>query len=91
MSADGRTAIQALILVSTRGKLIAERLGFDRGTIHRELNRGKADASSLHEGYLATRANDRARTSATGPASIDAWLGSDASSSLWRAVIDGLR
>ena len=61
LSADDRTAIQALILVNTRVTLIAERLGFNRGTIYRELNRGKADAASLREGYRATRAHDRAR------------------------------
>jgi IS30 family transposase len=33
LSADDRTAIQALILVKTKVKLIAERLGFSRGTI----------------------------------------------------------
>jgi IS30 family transposase len=61
LSADDRTAIQALILVKTKVALIAERLGFSRATIYRELNRGKADPTALRDGYRATRAHDRAR------------------------------
>jgi IS30 family transposase len=91
LSADDRTAIQALILVNTRVKLIAERLGFNRGTIYRELNRGKADATSLREGYRATRAHDRARAKRRWAGFHRRKLGSNTSSPLWRAVIDGLR
>jgi IS30 family transposase len=91
LSADDRTAIQALILVNTRVKLIAERLGFSPATIYRELNRGKADETSLREGYRATRAHDRARAKRHWAGFHRRKLGSDTSSPLWRTVIDGLR
>lgn len=91
VSADDRTAIQALILVNTRVKLIAEQLGFSPATIYRELNRGKADETSLREGYRATRANDRARAKRHWAGFHRRKLGADTSSPLWRTVIDGLR
>ena len=91
LSADDRTVIQALILVNTRVKLIAERLGFSPATIYRELNRGKADETSLREGYRATRANDRARAKRHWAGFHRRKLGADTSSPLWRTVIDGLR
>ena len=91
LSADDRTAIQALILVNTRVKLIAQQLGFSPATIYRELNRGKADETSLREGYRATRAHDRARAKRHWAGFHRRKLGSDTSSPLWRTVIDGLR
>ncbi|MES2714968.1 MAG: IS30 family transposase [Pseudomonadota bacterium] len=91
LSADDRTAIQALSLIKTQVKLIAEQLGFSRSTIYRELNRGKADETSLREGYRATRANDRARAKCHWAGFHRRKLGSDTSSPLWRTVIDGLR
>lgn len=91
LSADDRTAIQALILVKTQVRLIAERLGFSRATIYRELNRGKADETSLREGYRATRAHDRACAKRHWAGFRRRKLGSDTSSALWRTVIDGLR
>jgi IS30 family transposase len=90
-SADDRTAIQALILVKTRVKLIAQQLGFCPATIYRELNRGKADGTSLREGYRATRANDRARAKRHWAGFHRRKLGADTSLPLWRTVIDGLR
>ena len=91
LSADDRTAIQALILVNTRVKLIAQQLGFSPATIYRELKRGKADETSLREGYRATRAHDRARAKRHWAGFHRRKLGSDTSSPLWRTVIDGLR
>ncbi len=91
LSADDRTAIQALILVNTKVKLIAERLGFSRATIYRELDRGKADETSLREGYRATRAGDRARAKRHWAGFNRRKLGSDTTSPLWRTVIEGLR
>lgn len=91
LSSDDRTAIQALVLVNTRVALIAERLGFSRATIYRELNRGKADETSLRDGYRATRAHDRARAKRRWAAFHRRKLGTDTTSALWRTVIDGLR
>src|SRR3990167_4729524 len=91
LSADDRTAIQALILVNTRVKLIAQRLGFSAATIYRELSRGKADPTSPRDGYRATRANDRARAKRHWAGFGRRKLGSDTDSPLWRTVIDGLR
>jgi IS30 family transposase len=66
-------------------------LGFSPATIYRELNRGKADETSLREGYRATRAHDRARAKRQWAGFHRRKLGSDTSSPLWRTVIDGLR
>jgi transposase, IS30 family len=91
LSADDRTAIQALILVKTKVALIAERLGFSRATIYRELNRGKADPTALRDGYRATRAHDRARAKRHWAGFGRRKLGTDTTSPLWRTVIEGLR
>lgn len=91
LTADDRTAIQALILVKTRVTLIAAQLGFNRATVYRELNRGKADETSLREGYRAMRANDRARAKRHWAGFGRRKLGTDTDSPLWRTVINGLR
>lgn len=91
LTVDDRMAIQALILVKTKVTLIAAQLGFNRATIYRELNRGKADETSLREGYRATRANDRARAKRHWAGFGRRKLGTDTGSALWRTVIDGLR
>lgn len=91
LTADDRTAIQALILVKTQVSVIAERLGFSRATIYRELNRGKADPMSLRDGYRATRAHARACAKRHWAGFYRRKLGADTSSALWRTVMDGLR
>lgn len=91
LTADDRTAIQALILGKTSVSAIAAQLGFNRATIYRELNRGKADGTCSRDGYRATRADDRARAKRRWAGFGRRKLGSDTDSPLWRTVIGGLR
>jgi IS30 family transposase len=91
LSADDRTAIQALFLAKTGVSAIAQRLGFNRATIYRELGRGKSDYTSPLDSYRATRANDRAVAKRRWAAFARRKLGTDTTSALWCTVISGLR
>lgn len=91
LDADDRTAIQALVQVKTRVKVIAAQLGFSPATIYREINRGKEDETSRRDGYRATRAHERSCSKRRWASFGRRKLGPDLTSPLWRTVIDGLR
>jgi IS30 family transposase len=86
-----RMSIQALTLAKVSARSIAERLDLHVSSIYRELNRGKADETSLASGYRAVRAHDRARAKRRWAGVGRRKLGFDLETPLWRTVIDGLR
>jgi transposase, IS30 family len=67
---------------------IAERIGVDRSTVWREINRGSRNGRGLYLAVFGQRAYDKARR-AGGRARRK--LGTDTNSPAWRRVIAGLR
>jgi transposase, IS30 family len=86
-----RMSIQAMTLAKFSARSIAEKLDFHVSSIYRELNRGKADETSLASGYRAVRAHDRARSKRVWAGVGRRKLGFDLKTPLWSTVIDGLR
>lgn len=84
-------SIQALTLAKVSARSIVEKLDLHVSSIYRELNRGKADETSLSSGYRAVRAHDRARAKRRWAGVDRRKLGFDLETPLWRTVIDGLR
>ena len=84
-------SIQAMTLAKVSASSIAKQLGFHVASIYRELNRGKADATSLASDYRAVRAHHRACSKRVWAGVSRRKLGFDLKTPLWRAVIDGLR
>ena len=91
ISEADRASIQAMTLAKFSARDMASKLGFHVASIYRELNRGKADETSLASGYRTVRAHDRARSKRVWAGVGRRKLGFDQKTALWRTVIDGLR
>ena len=91
MTPADRMSIQALLQANLSGPAIAQKLGFSRSAINREINRGKLKPTSLAADYRAGAAQERSQQRRCAAGTGRRKLGSNTQTPLWRTVIDGLR